>query len=212
MRLARHLGLEVANVETTEVAGRKLIVVERYDRLVHPDGSVERVHQEDFCQATGATPSTKYEEDGGPSLARIAQIVDSVARPGSLDRLLRTVTLNAIIGNGDAHAKNFSLLHERSGALTLAPAYDVMSTQYYGDDRLAMYIDNVHRTSRVTVERLANEAAKWRMTRKLALSTIDDVMENAPAAIVAARDETPTVPDDLVTTIEKQLNQVKTAA
>jgi serine/threonine-protein kinase HipA len=44
MRIAQHLGLQVANVETTEVAGRKLIVVERYDRLVQPDGTVERIH------------------------------------------------------------------------------------------------------------------------------------------------------------------------
>ncbi len=67
MRVAKHLGLRVANVETTEVAGRKLIVVERYDRLVQPDGKVERIHQEDFCQATGTKPDDKYQEDGGPS-------------------------------------------------------------------------------------------------------------------------------------------------
>ena len=148
MRVAQHLGLDVATVETTEIAGRKLIVVERYDRRVATDGSVERIHQEDFCQATGVAPEAKYEEDGGPSLLRIAGILQAVAAPGSLERLLQTVTVNSLIGNGDAHAKNFSLLHHVNGALTLTPLYDLMCTLYYGDDQLAMYVDNVHRTNR----------------------------------------------------------------
>jgi serine/threonine-protein kinase HipA len=89
MRIAKNLGLDVATVEATEVAGRKLIVVERYDRAVNADGSVERIHQEDFCQATGIAPETKYEEDGGPSLQRIAGILQSVAAADSLERFLR---------------------------------------------------------------------------------------------------------------------------
>jgi len=78
MRIAKNLGLDVAAVETMEIGKRKLIVVERYDRTVGTDGSVERIHQEDFCQATGIAPETKYEEDGGPSLQRIADILQSV--------------------------------------------------------------------------------------------------------------------------------------
>ncbi|NNN02796.1 MAG: hypothetical protein HKL87_02210 [Acidimicrobiaceae bacterium] len=58
-------------------------------------------------------PETKYEEDGGPSLLRIAGILRNVGAPDSLERLLKAVTVNALIGNGDAHAKNFSLLHRR---------------------------------------------------------------------------------------------------
>ncbi len=100
MRVAKHLGLDVAHVETTEVAARKLLIVERYDRTVGADGSVERIHQEDFCQATGTAPDTKYEEDGGPSLRQIAGILQSVAAADSLVRLLRAVTVNVLIGNG----------------------------------------------------------------------------------------------------------------
>jgi HipA-like C-terminal domain len=134
-------------------------VVERYDRLVSPDGTVVRIHQEDFCQALGISPESKYEEDGGPSLLRIARVLSAVAAPDSLERLLAAVTINTIVGNGDAHGKNFSLLHEASGVLLMTPLYDVLSTLYYGDDRLALYIDNVHRTNRVTPLGIANEAA-----------------------------------------------------
>jgi len=211
MRIAKHLGLDVANIETTSIGGRKLIVVERYDRIVDDSGSVERVHQEDFCQATSAAPETKYEEDGGPSLHRIAGIVESVAAPDSMERLLKAITVNVLVGNGDAHAKNFSLLHSASGSLTLTPLYDLMCTLHYGDDRLAMYIDNVHRTDRVTVERIVNEAVSWGMGRAGTAEIVQDLLERAPAAIAAARDETSEVPEGIVNTVERQLVQLRTS-
>jgi serine/threonine-protein kinase HipA len=212
MRIARHLGLEVAHVETTEIEDRKLIVVERYDRTVGPDGSVERIHQEDFCQATGILPDNKYEDDGGPSLRRIADIVQFAASRDSVERLLQNVTMNALIGNGDAHAKNFSLLHESSGALRLAPLYDIMCTLCYGDDRLAMYVDNVHRTNRLTADRIVNEAASWGVPRGRATEIVDDILGRAPAAIDAAAQDTYGLPESILDTVTSQLDQLRSAA
>lgn len=209
MRVAKHLGLDVASVETTKIGGRKLIVVERYDRVVAANGTVRRIHQEDFCQATGVAPETKYEEDGGPSLLRIAGILSDVAAPDSLERLLEAVTLNALIGNGDAHAKNFSLLHTEDGVLTLAPLYDLMCTLHYGDDRLAMYIDNVHRTDRLTVERIVNEAVRWGMPRERATEVVVTLLEKAPSALGLAQEETEGVPAKLVATAKAQLKQLR---
>jgi serine/threonine-protein kinase HipA len=212
MRIAKHLDLDVAAVETTEIAGRKLIVGARYDRVVGTDGSVERVHQEDFCQATGIPPDTKYEEDGGPSLRRVAGIVQAVATPGSLERLARVIALNVVLGNGDAHAKNLSLLHLASGGLTLTPLYDLMCTLHYGDDRLAMYIDGVQRTDRVTAQRIVNEIVRWGMSPVLATEIVGDILDRAPGAIAVAREETDGVPDELVETIERRLAGLRTAA
>ncbi len=209
MRLAKHVGLETANVETTEIAGRKLIVVERYDRRVHNDGSVERLHQEDFCQATSTLPSRKYQSDGGPSLKRIAGILQSVSSSESVDALLRAVVLNVLLGNGDAHAKNFSLVHEPLGSIRLAPVYDIMSTLYYGLDELAMYIDNVRRIERVTIDRIANEAVSWGMTRRLASEVIWDVLERVAALLTVAQAETPGLPYEIPSIIDKQLTRLR---
>jgi serine/threonine-protein kinase HipA len=209
MRVARHLGLPVATVETMMVGSRKLLVVERYDRVVHADGTVERIHQEDFCQATSTLPDNKYEEDGGPSLRRIAGLLQTVAAADTLDDLLRAVTMNALIGNGDAHGKNFSLLHQPSGALTLAPLYDLMSTLHYGDDRLAMYVDNVHRTDKVTAERIVNEATAWGLSRSNATGIVDDLLARAPEAMAAARDETDGVSKELFATVNDQLARLR---
>ena len=209
MRVAKHLGLSVAHVETMEIDGRKLIVVERYDRIVEPDGMVERIHQEDLCQATATRPEHKYEEDGGPSLQQVADIVAAVADRDSLERLLQAVTLNALVGNGDAHAKNFSLLHERSGVLTLAPIYDVMCTLIYGDDRLAMNVDNLRRTNQLTVQRIVGEGRRWGLAATQCGEVVADILDRAPGAISAARDETAEVPDSIVGAVQQQLAQLR---
>ena len=206
MRLARSLGLETAEVETTEIAGRRLIVVRRYDRMIGEDGSVQRIHQEDFCQATSMLPKQKYQEDGGPSLLKLSEVLRSVAVPGSVEALLSATIANVLVGNGDAHAKNFSLLHHRDGKITLAPLYDVMSSLYYNDDRLALYIDDVRRTNRVSGDRLANEAMSWGIPRVRAVEIIKDLLVRAPSAIEASREETIGTPKEIVRLVEQQID------
>lgn len=208
MRFAHHLGVPTASVETTAVGGRRLIVVERYDRLVAEDGSVQRIHQEDLCQATAVPPERKYQEDGGPSLRRVAEILQTVASPDAVEGLLRAVTVNVLVANGDAHGKNFSLLHSQMGSVQLAPLYDVICTQVYGDDRLAMYIDDVRRIDRVTINRLINEAASWGFARSRAEAIVADLLETAPQALQAAQAETPDVGDDVVATVQSQLDHL----
>lgn len=204
MRLAKHLGLAVAEVETTSVGDRQLIVVARYDRIIDSSGNVVRVHQEDFCQAIGKPPDTKYQEDGGTSLRRIAAILKATD-PGSLAALLRVLTLHVLVGNGDAHAKNYSLLHEPSGVLRLAPAYDVMSTLFYGDDRLAMYVDDVRRTDRVTFKRIVNEAVSWGLSQGNAVEIVGHLMDAVPSAADRAAEETPGLPPEIRGIIVAQL-------
>ena len=119
--------------------------------------------------------------------------------------------LNVLIGNGDAHAKNFSLLHHPSGALGLAPLYDLMSTLYYGDERLAMYIDSVQRTRRVTADRILSEAARWGLTRRRASQIIADIIDRTPDAVALAIAETPSLPAEIPAIIDGQLAQIRSA-
>jgi len=209
MRLAQHMGVPTASVETTVVGRRSLIVVERYDRIIHDDGSVERIHQEDFCQATATPPQRKYEEDGGPSLRRIADILQTAVGPETLEPLLQAVTINALIGNGDAHGKNFSLLNDPTGTLRLAPLYDLICTLVYDDDRLAMYINDVRKTNKVTSDRLIKEARAWGFSRRRAEAVITRLLDSATDALAASREETPGVPDDVVRVVESQLKRLR---
>jgi serine/threonine-protein kinase HipA len=152
----------------------------------------------------------KYQEDAGPSLAAIARVLQGVARNEDTETFLRALTLNVAIGNCDAHAKNFSLLHTESGALRLAPLYDLMSTRLYPvDDKLAMYVDTVQEADRVTSERVVNEATSWGLRRQLAEDVVGDVLARIPQAAASAADEAADVPAKLVQLV---LNRTKRLA
>lgn len=128
MRASASLGLDVAHTEFTHFADEPVIVIERYDRLRIDDGSVLRVHQEDFCSASGRLPARKYEEQGGPGLADLARIVEQNVRhrEPAMAALGDFAAINYIAGAPDGHAKNISLLL-LPGEAKLAPLYDLAS-------------------------------------------------------------------------------------
>jgi serine/threonine-protein kinase HipA len=125
------------------VGGRSYLLVTRYDRRFDASGQVHRLHQEDFCQALGIVPERKYAAEGGPTfkagfdLLRRATTVPAVAVLAFLDAAI----FNLIVGNADAHGKNFSLLYQRN-SVSLAPFYDLLSTVVYPElsPNLAMKI------------------------------------------------------------------------
>jgi serine/threonine-protein kinase HipA len=161
--LARSLGLTAASAETREADGREFLLVERYDRRQAGDARVERIHQEDFCQALAVPPQLKYQSEGGPGLADCFGLLDDSSTERGLDRvaLVDAVTLNFLLGNHDAHGKNFSLLLAES-SVRLAPLYDLVSTAVYPglDRKMAMSIGGEYRPGYVRrrhVERLAEQ-------------------------------------------------------
>ena len=143
MRLAARLGLSVAAVEPRSVAGLPDLLVERYDRRRNSEGAVTRLHQEDFCQALGLLPHRKYAADGGPAAGSCFELVRrACSRPAvEVLKLLDAFIVHALIGNADAHGKNYSLLY-RGTTVELAPLYDLLSTVAYPelDSRFAMRI------------------------------------------------------------------------
>ena len=152
LALAARLKLPVIGSAIRCVDDRVYLLVERYDRRRQSDGSMQRLHQEDFCQALGVAPESKYQNEGGPDLARCFSLLREATRPSAPQvlRLLDAVIFNALIGNQDAHAKNFSLIYTQRGAV-LAPLYDILSTAVYPDltDKMAMKIGSKYRFSEV---------------------------------------------------------------
>jgi serine/threonine-protein kinase HipA len=133
MALAREVGLSAANATPLRADHLEALLVERYDRI--QDGSrVRRIHQEDFCQATGRPPEMKYESEGGPGVAECGALIrEHVAAPGAaVLEFLDALLFNLLIGNADAHSKNYSLLLDGPGTPRLAPLYDLLSTRAYG--------------------------------------------------------------------------------
>lgn len=172
MKLAAAIGLPAAPVETRSVGDMIFLQIERYDRVhLRAEGakpSIERVHQEDFCQALGKVPEMKYQREGGPSLKDCFRLLRAVSSTPVIDlaRMLDAVIFNHLVGNNDAHGKNFSLLYPGAGTgeyqVRLAPLYDVVSTVYYPElsPEMAMKIGGEYSSEQITprnFEKLAEE-------------------------------------------------------
>ncbi len=135
MKLAKAAGLPVPEVYIHWLEKEPYYLIERYDRVSSKEGDIKRLHQEDFCQALHIPAEQKYESEGGPGLFQCFTFLDQRISSGSMAgrnkiTLLEGVIFNFLIGNGDAHGKNFSLLYERETE-SLAPFYDMMSTVIY---------------------------------------------------------------------------------
>ncbi len=143
MSLAAAIGLDVAPVEARTVEGRPFLLVERYDRVRDDLGVMHRIHQEDFCQALGVPPESKYASEGGPTFKDCFELLRRVsARPATdIAKLLDAAIFNLIVGNADAHGKNYSVLYDDQGP-RMAPLYDLLSTVSYPDlsPKMAMRI------------------------------------------------------------------------
>ncbi|HEY9212284.1 MAG TPA: type II toxin-antitoxin system HipA family toxin [Ancylobacter sp.] len=132
LRLAARLKLPVPQVQMRRGGAIPFLLIERYDRSRHADGTIARLHQEDFCQALSVPPELKYEAEGGPGTARSLDLIDRAAARPAADRLdfIRRLIFHYLVGNADAHAKNYALLY-RGKAPDLAPLYDVVCTAAY---------------------------------------------------------------------------------
>jgi serine/threonine-protein kinase HipA len=173
MKLAAAVGLPASVVATRNVEGTDYLLVERYDRTHRqtPKGKtvLERLHQEDFCQALAIVSERKYQKEGGPSLKQCFALLREVSNTPAVDlaRLLDAVVFNYLVGNNEAHGKNFSLLYHGAGTenqnIRLSPLYDVVSTVYYPEISrdMAMKIGGEYSSEKVmpnNFEQLAEEA------------------------------------------------------
>lgn len=126
-KLLRAYGLPVADSTFGMFGRHKVLVVTRFDRRLI-DGWWARLPQEDFCQATGMSPDQKYEENGGPGISAILDVL----RGSDTAEVDRTNFMTAqlifwMLAAPDGHAKNFSIFIGQQDHFLMTPLYDVMS-------------------------------------------------------------------------------------
>jgi len=195
MKLAAAAGLPAAAVETRNVEGMDYLLVERYDRIhrLVPSGEpvLERLHQEDFCQAHGIVPEHKYQKEGGPSLKQCFAVLREVSSAPVIDlaRLLEAVIYNYLVGNNDAHGKNFSLVYRGAGAgnleIRLSPLYDVVSTVYYSElsRDMAMRIGAEYSSEKITAKNFKQLAEEGGLGKPLVRGRVAELSERVIAAL-----------------------------
>lgn len=183
MALADAMQLKPASALIRKVGDREFLLVERYDRIVDSHGYRQRLHQEDFCQALGVVSENKYQNEGGPDLAQCFDLVRRVTRPSAphVLRLFDYVIFNTLIGNHDAHGKNFSLLYSVKGPV-LSPFYDTLSTAVYPKlaVKMAMKIGSKYKFTEIYGRHWAQFAHEVGLAKPQAKKRILEVAQALP--------------------------------
>ena len=188
LTLAKSIGLNAAEAEWRSIGGRAFLLVSRYDRITE-SGTTRRLHQEDFAQALGVLSSKKYASDGGPVFRDCFDLVRRAATDPETEilKLIDAALFNLVIGNADAHAKNFSLMRRDSGEVALAPLYDLVSTVVWPElsNRFAMKYGGARTLEDMSigsVERFAADAGvDFQIVRKRGVSLCESITRSVEA-------------------------------
>ena len=183
MKLASMIGMNVPTIDLIDInaiknvpagidqIGTHAFVIERFDRL--SDGG--RVHMEDFAQVYGVYPEKKYKN---ASMRNIAQVIAAEGNDEDLVEFIYRLTFNMLIGNGDMHLKNWSLIYPDRQHVSLAPAYDFVSTiPYLPNDGTGLNISRTKSFSKFTVDELSHLAVKAAIPKKMVLDAARETIE-----------------------------------
>jgi serine/threonine-protein kinase HipA len=186
MRWAGRTGITIPEVELVtvgEIVGlpiqidpsRHVFLSRRFDR---PEPG-KRIHQEDFAQVANVRAAERY---GVLSHASIARIVRSVAGEEDLDEVIRRTAFNVLIGNGDAHLKNWSLTYPDDIHARLSPAYDLVATvTYIPDDKLGLKLSRENRFQEIRLFHFERLADKVGISRDRVTRIVRDTIQRAMA-------------------------------
>ncbi len=183
MSLARMVGIDVPPIDLVNVhsiknlpdgidrLGDNAFIIERFDRRT--DGSM--VHIEDFAQVYGVYAEDKYKK---ASNRNIASVIAAESNHADIAEFIRRLTFNVLIGNGDMHLKNWSLIYPDRRNARLSPAYDFVSTiPYISGDQSALNFSRTRRFDEFTKDELLHLAGKAALPRKLVLDTARETIE-----------------------------------
>ncbi len=184
LQLAKAVGLPAATSRVVRFEDELAIVVERYDR-VYVDGTLERIHQEDMCQALGIRPLDKYENQGGPGAVPIIHLLSQQSSEPheDIETFVRTLAFNWAIGGPDAHGKNYSLLLGAGSEVRLAPLYDLISALPYPREfyppkmKLAMRIGGEYRLGSIGLRQWQTLATAAELDPSQTVDTVRQVCE-----------------------------------
>jgi len=212
MNLASRVGLNIPKAEVATIGSQQVYRVERYDRKLGSDGTIERLHQEDFCQALGIPPELKYENEGGPGFKDCFQLVEEWSDEPLLDtqQLLNWVLFNFIIGNADAHGKNLSFLYA-DGMVRLAPFYDLISTAVYEriNNKFAMKMGGQKDPRYLQASNLKHFAEEIGIDIRTVRNTIKRMADNVEKQSLPLAQEYKTMAPETLTSIDTILRVIQ---
>jgi serine/threonine-protein kinase HipA len=191
--LARSIGLPVVECQLKKMDREHFLLIRRYDRIANKNKKIQRLHQEDFCQALGVGYEKKYQQDGGPSFQDCYQLVQAVSTRPIVDaeNLLKWLIFNALAGNSDGHAKNLAFVYKENQRAQLAPFYDLVCTRAIEriDTRLAFSIGGEFNPDRVTMKHWEQLAQENHIRKSYLASMLFQVAEALQANVVIVKEQ-----------------------
>ena len=183
-KLAEYCGLPTSKTVLKRIGYVEFPLISRYDRICD-ENRFSRIHQEDMCQALGILSDRKYQNDGGPGIADIYKLIKENTTIPLLEtrNFLRYVVFNLVIGNCDAHGKNYSLLFH-NGAVRLAPIYDAVCTIVYPNltRKFSMKIGKHYEIKKINQDDFGELAEEIGLKSKTVLDCYSDIAENVAKA------------------------------
>jgi serine/threonine-protein kinase HipA len=140
LKILNALRLPTAIAEMETFGDRRVLIVERFDRLWTGNQRLLRLPQEDSCQALSVPPTLKHQSDGGPGITAILKMLRGSDEPLSDQRSFMKANIAFwLIGATDGHAKNFSIFLSPGGRFQMTPLYDVISAQPSVDSKQVLW-------------------------------------------------------------------------
>ena len=177
MTVARMIGISVPAIDLVDVTsignlpagidrlGDKAFIIERFDRTQDKAST----HIEDFAQVFGVFPEDKYKR---ASSANIASVIATESAGTDTAEFIRRLTFTTLIGNGDMHLKNWSLIYPDGHSARLSPAYDFVSTiPYLPGDKAALNFSRTKDFTGYTLDELEHLSAKAALPTTFVLAT-----------------------------------------
>lgn len=213
LKILNALDLPAATAEMETFGDRRVLIVERFDRLWTGDQRLLRVPQEDSCQALSVPPNLKYQSDGGPGIADILKLLRGSDEPLPDQRLfLKANIVFWLMGATDGHAKNFSIFLSPGGRFRMTPLYDVISAQPSVDSkqilwkqfRLAMALGTKphYQIRQIAPRHFFQTAELAGIGRQVVASVIQELLDSAASAVDSVVSKMPkNFPDQIASRI-----------
>ena len=147
-----------------------------------------RIHQEDFAQAMGVPAFEKYEKDGQNYAGKMFEIIRNHAKRPLEDqlRLWNRIVFNYVLGNTDAHIKNFSLIYDpHMEGISLAPAYDMISTVIYesATKDMSFNIGGTRNLDDIDEDCFRSLSSEVGIGEKIAMNSYNDILDKFEKAV-----------------------------
>lgn len=217
LKLMEAFGLRAANVEMAQFGEKKALVVERFDRRWTSDGRLIRLPQEDCCQALSVVPTQKYQNEGGPGISDIMDLLLGSDDPNK-DRydFFKTNVLFWLLGATDGHGKNFSVSLLPGGRFRMTPLYDVLTVQPTVDARqierkyfkLAMNFgkSNHYKVANIVGRHIVETGVQSGLSRAVVQGLFEELQETSHAIVEATFNQLPEgFPEALLASIDGAL-------